>query len=136
MAEARHPRRLPDRPLSPHLSIYRFTWTMAMSIVHRITGSAAYFAVPLLALYLWAVADGPESYDRLAACAGSWLGILALIGLSWAVIHHAIGGVRHMFWDNAIGVDRVARTLWAQGTLAGSVVLTVLLWLVIFLGSH
>jgi succinate dehydrogenase / fumarate reductase cytochrome b subunit len=135
MAEARHPGRLPDRPLSPHLSIYRFTWTMAMSIAHRLSGMAVYFAVPLLALYLWAVADGRASYDLLAACAASWLGILALIGLSWAVIHHAIGGIRHIVWDSGIGVDRAGRVLWAQGTLAGSVALTVVLWLVIFLGG-
>lgn len=135
MAEARHPGRLPDRPLSPHLSIYRFTWTMAMSIAHRITGSIAYFAVPLLAVYLWAVADGRTSYDRLAGYAGSWFGMFVLIGLTWAVIHHTIGGIRHIFWDSGMGVDRASRLLWSQGTLVGSIFLTILLWLVILLGG-
>lgn len=135
MADIRTNRRLPERPLSPHLSIYRFTWTMAMSIFHRATGMAAYFAVPLIALWLWAVADGPESYDALAALAGSWFGLLVLIGLSWALIHHAIGGIRHIVWESGVGVDRDSRFLWAKATLAGSLVLTALFWLFIFMGS-
>jgi succinate dehydrogenase / fumarate reductase cytochrome b subunit len=134
MAEAR-PTRLPARPLSPHLSIYSFTWTMAMSIAHRITGVAAYFALPLLAVYLWAAADGPDSYDCVAALLGSVPGLIVLIGLSWALIHHAIGGIRHIVWDTGAGLTRPSRFLWAQGTLAGSVVLTALLWLTIFLGD-
>lgn len=136
MAEARQTGRLPDRPLSPHLSIYRFTWTMAMSIFHRVTGTIAYFAVPALVLYLGAVASGADAYQALAAYAGSWFGILVLIGLSWALIHHSIGGIRHIVWDTGAGLDRAGRVLWAQGTLVGSVVLTVLLWLVIFLGGN
>ncbi len=135
MAEARHTGRLPERPLSPHLSIYRFTWTMAMSILHRVTGSIAYFAVPVIAIYLGAVSSGSETYDTLAASAGSWLGMLVLIGLSWATIHHSIGGVRHIVWDTGAGLDRAGRTLWSQGTLVASITLTVVLWLVIFLGG-
>jgi succinate dehydrogenase / fumarate reductase cytochrome b subunit len=135
MAEARQTRRLPARPLSPHLSIYRFTWTMAMSIAHRITGVGAYFAIPLLAVFLWAVADGPESYDFVVRLLGSVPGLLVLIALSWALIHHTIGGIRHIVWDTGSGLNRTSRFLWAQGTLLGSVALTVLLWLTIFLGD-
>jgi succinate dehydrogenase / fumarate reductase, cytochrome b subunit len=135
MADARFARRLPERPLSPHLQIYRFTWTMAMSIAHRVSGAAAYFAAPLLVLWLLAAAQGPEAYATLSAIYGSWFGIIVLIGVSWAVIHHTIGGVRHMVWDTTIGMDKKSRTLWAQGTLAGSVVLTVLVWLAILIWS-
>jgi succinate dehydrogenase / fumarate reductase cytochrome b subunit len=135
MADARFARRLPERPLSPHLQIYRFTWTMAMSIAHRVSGAAAYFAAPLLVLWLIAAAQGTEAYATLAGIYGSWLGIIVLIGVSWAVIHHTIGGVRHMVWDAAIGMDKKSRTLWAQGTLAGSVVLTVLVWLAVLIWS-
>ncbi len=128
-------RRLPNRPLSPHLSIYRFTWTMAMSIFHRATGMALYFAVPLIAVFLGALLAGPDMYELFAAVAGSWFGILVLIGLSWSLIHHAIGGVRHIVWDTGTGVDRASRYLWAQGTLIGSVALTTLLWLFVLLGD-
>jgi succinate dehydrogenase / fumarate reductase cytochrome b subunit len=126
--------RLPDRPLSPHLSVYRFTWTMAMSIAHRISGMACYAALPLVVIWLWAVADSPGSYIRLARLAGSWPGILFLIGLSWAFIHHAIGGVRHIIWDTGVGLGDPARHRWAQGTLIGSISLTVLLWVMILIG--
>ena len=106
-----------------------------MSIAHRITGAACYGAMLLLVIWLWAVSDGAESYDALARFAGSWLGIPVLIGLSWAVIHHAIGGVRHIVWDTGMGLGDPARHRWAQGTLAGSVVLTALLWLAFFAGG-
>lgn len=132
---ARPHRNLPERPLSPHLSIYRFTWTMAMSIVHRMTGVALYFAIPLLAVLLWSLASGPQAYDCVTWLAGSWFGILVLIGLSWSLIHHAIGGVRHIVWDTGRGLDRPSRMLWAKATLIGSVVLTAILWLIIFLGN-
>ena len=100
-----------------------------MSIAHRISGVACYAALPLFVIWLWSVADGAETYNRLAALAGSWFGIVFLIGLSWAVIHHAIGGVRHIVWDAGIGLGDPARHRWAQGTLIGSLALTALLWL-------
>ena len=96
---------------------------------------ACYAAAPLLVIWLWAVYDGPQTYERLAALAGTWFGILVLIGLSWALIHHAIGGVRHIVWDTGTGTGMPARFLWAKATLAGSLTLTVLLWLAIFLGG-
>ena len=124
--------RLPDRPISPHLLVYRFNWTMAMSIAHRISGIACYAALPLVVIWLWAIADSPGNYTRFVNLAGSWLGIPVLIGLSWAFIHHAIGGVRHIVWDTGAGLGNPARHRWAQGTLIGSIALTALLWLVLF----
>ena len=106
-----------------------------MSIAHRISGVACYAAMPLVVLWLWSIADGPGAYSRLAALADSWLGLPVLIGLSWALIHHAIGGVRHIVWDSGIGLGDPARHRWAQGTLVGSVGLTVLLWLVLAIGD-
>lgn len=106
-----------------------------MSIAHRITGVACYAAMPLVVIWLWAVADGPGTYDGFVTLAGSWLGILILIGLSWALIHHSIGGVRHIVWDSGIGLGNPARHRWAQGTLIGSVGLTVVLWLILLLGD-
>jgi succinate dehydrogenase / fumarate reductase cytochrome b subunit len=135
LADIRPARTLPQRPTSPHLEIYRFTWTMAMSIAHRISGMAAYFGIILLVVWLGAAASGPENYALVAGLFGSWIGILVLVLLSWAIIHHAIGGVRHMVWDTGRSLDRTSRMLWAQATLAGSVSLTILLWLLIYLGA-
>lgn len=135
MAEARQSGRLPDRPLSPHLQIYRFTWTMAMSILHRVTGCIAYCVVPAVVLYLGAVASGRDAYETLTACAGSWLGTLVLIGLSWALILHSIGGIRHIVWDTGAGLSRAGRFMWARGSLIASIALTLLLWIVIFVGA-
>lgn len=106
-----------------------------MSIAHRITGMACYAALPLAVIWLWAVADSPGAYTRLVRLAGSWPGTVILIGLSWAFIHHAIGGVRHIVWDTGAGLGVPARHRWAQGTLIGSVALTLLFWLMIFSGG-
>ena len=108
---------------------------MAMSIFHRATGIAAYFGILLLVIWLGAAAQGAEAYDRVAGLFGSWLGLLVLIGVSWALFHHAIGGVRHIVWDTGMALDRPKRMLWAQATLAGSFSLTVLLWLAVYLGG-
>jgi succinate dehydrogenase / fumarate reductase cytochrome b subunit len=88
-----------QRPLSPHLTIYRLTWTMAMSVVHRITGCALYFGTLLLAWWLLAAATGAKYFDTANAFFGSWFGQLILLGYTWALVHHMLGGIRHFIWD-------------------------------------
>ena len=127
------PRPANARPLSPHLQIYKPTWTMTMSIANRIAGCAAYVGFPLLAWWLLAASEGPGAYAYASAFFGSWFGILVLIGFSFALIHHAVAGVRHLVWDLVIGMDLRSRMLWAQATLVVSVILTVLLWVAIFI---
>ena len=121
-----------QRPLSPHLQIYRPMLTMMMSIVHRITGVALYFGTFLLVVWLIAAASSPEAFDKVNGLYGSWLGLLVLVGFSWALIHHTIGGVRHFVWDTGAGFGPQSRELLAKLTIGGSVVLTVLLWIVIW----
>ncbi len=121
-----------ERPLSPHLQIYRPMLTMMMSIVHRITGVALYFGTLLLVVWLIAAASSPEAFDRVNGIYGSWLGLLVLVGFSWALIHHAIGGVRHFVWDTGAGFGPEWRERLAKLTIGGSVALTVLLWIVIW----
>jgi succinate dehydrogenase / fumarate reductase, cytochrome b subunit len=118
-----------DRPLSPHLQIYRPLFTMMMSIVHRITGVGLYFGMALLVWWLLAAATSPSAYATFAAIAGSPIGLLVLIGFTWALLHHALGGVRHFIWDfiHGFGPERV---LLAKATLAGSVALTVVVWII------
>jgi succinate dehydrogenase / fumarate reductase cytochrome b subunit len=117
-----------QRPLSPHLQIYRPMLTMMMSIVHRITGGALYYGMLLLAWWLIAAASGPNAYATFEAFIGSIIGQLILFGFTWALIHHTLGGIRHLIWDTLHGFEPAEREMLAFGTLAGSIVLTLLLW--------
>lgn len=122
-----------ERPLSPHLQIYRPMLTMMMSIVHRITGVALYFGTLLLVVWLIAAASSADAFDRVNGLYGSWIGLIVLVGYSWALIHHAIGGVRHFVWDTGAGFGPEWRERLAKATIGGSIGLTVLLWIVIWL---
>jgi succinate dehydrogenase / fumarate reductase cytochrome b subunit len=118
------------RPLSPHLQIYRPMLTMMMSIMHRITGIGLYFGIILLVWWLTAASISDGYFDLVQGFFGHWFGRLLLFGFSWALIHHALGGLRHLLWDTGRGFDlRLIESL-ARANLAGSIVLTVLLWVV------
>jgi len=119
------------RPLSPHLQIYRWSWTMAMSVAHRITGSALYAGTVLLTVWLVALASGPEAYSWVAWFFGSPIGYLALFAYTWILMHHMLGGVRHLIWDFGHGMEPTERVWLARMTLIGSTLLTVLIWAVV-----
>jgi len=121
-----------ERPLSPHLQIYRFTITMAMSIIHRITGVGLYFGTALLAWWLIATATGPEAYAQFQAVAGSWIGQLVLFGFTWALIHHLLSGVRYFFWDSIRGFELKTADLMSWAAAIGGLVLTVAVWVVAY----
>ncbi|MGE3147559.1 MAG: succinate dehydrogenase, cytochrome b556 subunit [Pseudorhodoplanes sp.] len=118
------------RPLSPHLTIYRPMLTMMMSIVHRITGGALFFGMLLLMWWLLAAASGPTAYANVQWFMGSWIGRLILLGYSWALLHHMLGGIRHLIWDTGRGFGPAEREWLALATLVGSIVLTIILWVV------
>jgi len=124
---------LPARPISPHLEIYRVTITMAMSILHRITGIGLYVGVLLAAWWLIAAAGGPEAYSRFSGFIGSFLGQFILFGFSWALFHHLLGGVRHLVWDSGYGLDHPLRDQLAWATLIGGVALTLIVWAIGYL---
>ena len=117
-----------DRPLSPHLQIYRPTLTMTMSIVHRITGGALYYGTLLLVWWLSAAAAGPNAYATVQWFMETWFGRLLLFGYTWALIHHMLGGIRHLIWDTGYGLGPAEREWLTVATLVGSVGLTILLW--------
>ncbi len=125
MAEVKAPA---PRPLSPHLQIYRWSWTMAMSVFHRATGSALYAGTALLAIWLVAMASGPEAFASVQWFFGSILGQLVLFGYTWVLMHHMLGGVRHLVWDFGYGMDTQVRINMARFTLIGSILLTLLIW--------
>jgi succinate dehydrogenase / fumarate reductase cytochrome b subunit len=126
MADTRAP---VARPLSPHLQIYRPMLTMMMSIVHRITGLGLYFGTLLLAWWFLA-AGGPNGYARFTWFAGSWIGRLILFGYTWALIHHMLGGIRHLIWDTGRGLGPTEREWLVAANLVGSIVITLILWVI------
>lgn len=117
-----------NRPLSPHLSIYKPIPTMVMSIVHRITGVALYLGTLLVAWWLIAAASGPDYFDFVQTYLGAWFGRLILFGFTWALMHHMIGGVRHLIWDTGALFDKNTSTKLAYATLILSVILTLVVW--------
>ncbi len=118
------------KPLSPHLSIYRFTLTMTMSIVHRATGIANYAGMALLALWLASAAIGGEVFGFVNWLFGTWFGQIVLFGYTWSLIHHALGGVRHFVWDFLQALDPVGREIAVRLQLGASVVLTLAIWII------
>jgi len=117
------------RPLSPHLQIYRPMLTMMMSIAHRITGFGLYFGTLILAWWFIS-AVGPNGYARFEWFAGSWIGRLILFGYTWALIHHMLGGIRHLIWDTGRGLGPTEREWLAAANLIGSITITVILWII------
>ena len=118
------------RPLSPHLSIYRPMLSMMMSIVHRVTGGALYVGTLLVAWWVIAAASGPNPYATFEWGMGSIIGKLVLFGYTWALLHHMLGGIRHLIWDMCYGFGAQEREWLVAATLVGSVGLTILLWVV------
>lgn len=132
-----HTRRAVERPLSPHLGIYRPMLTMMMSVAHRITGAALFFGTLLLTWWLLAAASGPTAYAKVQAFTGSIFGMLILFGYTWALIHHMLGDIRHLIWDTGRGFGPTEREWLTLATIVGSVGLTLLIWIVgyMFIGG-
>lgn len=118
------------RPISPHLQIYKPIPTMVMSILHRITGGALYFGTLLLAWWLVAAASGESYFSQANSFFGSIIGQLILFGFTWALVHHMLGGIRHLIWDTGNAMEKKTSTKLAWANLAGSIILTVLIWIV------
>lgn len=118
-----------ERPLSPHIQIYRRSIHMVMSIMHRITGAALYLGTLLLAAWLMAAAMGPGPFAVLNGIASSLLGKLVLLGYSWALIHHMFGGIRHLIWDTGRGLDLASVRTISWATIIGSLIVTLAIWL-------
>jgi succinate dehydrogenase / fumarate reductase cytochrome b subunit len=118
------------RPLSPHLQVFRPIITMMMSIFHRITGAALYVGTLIVIWWLAAAASGPEAYAYATGWLTSPLGLLVLFGYTWALFHHMLGGMRHLVWDTGRALEKETATKMAWATIVGSVVLTILTWIV------
>jgi succinate dehydrogenase / fumarate reductase, cytochrome b subunit len=117
-----------DRPLSPHLQIYRPMLTMMMSIAHRLTGAALYFGVILLVWWLSAAAISESYFALVQGVFAHWFGRIVLLGFTWALVHHMLGGLKHLLWDTGRGFDLKTVEWLARGSLIGSIGLTLLIW--------
>ncbi len=123
-------RLMAPKPMSPHLSIFRPYVNMVLSIMHRVTGVVNYWGSLLLTAWLISAAMGEQQFNNVSAFIGSPVGLIILVGFTWSVIHHMLGGIRHFIWDtgNGFSLGTVRALSWA--TLFGSVTLTGLLWFV------
>lgn len=119
-----------QRPLSPHLSIYKPVITMVTSIVQRITGVALYFGTLLIAAWLISAAVSEDCFNFVNGLFGSWLGMLVLFGYTWALMQHLAGGIRHFIWDTGTGLEKHTASKIAWATVVFSVVATILIWVV------
>lgn len=128
MAQAGSDTKAGARPLSPHLQIYSPLINMVMSIVHRITGAALYFGTLILVAWLLAAATGRGNYDLVTGFMKTPVGLVIMAGYTWALVHHALGGIRHLIWDTGkgFGLGTVNALSWL--TILGSLAITGGIW--------
>lgn len=118
-----------DRPISPHLQVYRLPLTGVLSILHRITGVILALGATLLVLMLMAAAAGSQVYQSTYVVVSHWGGQIVLFGFTLALYYHFCAGIRHLVWDAGHGfeLETARRSSWA--VVAGAVALTVMTWI-------
>ncbi|MEL3888666.1 succinate dehydrogenase, cytochrome b556 subunit [Ferrovibrio sp. MS7] len=121
-----------ERPLSPHLQVYRLPITAITSILHRITGVGLGLGTLLLAWWLVAAAAGPNYFALVQAVLGSWLGRLIILGFTWALFYHLCNGIRHLAWDLGHGFEKAVAGRSAWIVIIASVALTLLAWILAY----
>ena len=132
MAQAERGPSIDARPLSPHLQIYSPLINMVMSIMHRITGAALYFGTLLVVGWLVAASTNAGNYVAFMGLLTHPIGQLVMIGYTWALIHHALGGIRHLIWDTGRGFDLGTVNVLSWFTIIGSLLITGGIWVLIF----
>lgn len=115
-----------NRPLSPHLTVYRPQWTSMLSILHRVTGIALTGGTALAVIWLLAAATGPELFAWADWAITSWFGTLVMLGMTFSLSYHFCNGVRHLFWDAGYGFQLEHAEKSGMAVVAGGVILTAL----------
>ena len=118
-----------DRPISPHLQIYRWQLTSVLSILHRTAGVVLSAGAILLVWWLVAAASGPETYEGVENFLGSWIGLLVLFGWTTALFYHLCNGIRHLVWDTGQALDLKSTYLGGWLVVGGTALLTVIAWI-------
>jgi succinate dehydrogenase / fumarate reductase cytochrome b subunit len=119
----------PERPLSPHLQVYRWYFTMALSIGHRVTGVGLALGLVLLTWWLLALASGPGAFATVQAVMHSWIGVLVLFVYTFVLFYHLANGVRHLAWDAGYGFELPVAINSGIAVLGAAGALTLVLWI-------
>ena len=119
-----------ERPMSPHLSVWRWHITMATSIAHRVTGVALYVGALIAAAWAVALAGGPQAYAAFQALLGSPLGLVVMFGLTVSFFYHLANGVRHLVWDAGHGLDVKSANASAAFVFAFAAAASVAVWVI------
>ena len=119
-----------ERPLSPHLQVWRWHITMWTSILHRASGVALYVGALIVAAWAVSLASGPEAYATFKAVLGSPLGKLVMFGLTLAVFYHLANGIRHVVWDLGHGLDVKTANATAVLVFAFTLAATLAVWII------
>ena len=131
-AQSRGPQ---DRPMSPHVQVWRWHVTMFTSILHRATGVALYVGLLAVAGWVVALAAGPDAFHGYGALLASPLGLLVLFGLTFSFLYHLANGVRHLFWDAGKGFEPKTADMTSWAVIAFGAVASVLIWIIAFLSK-
>ena len=122
-----------NRPLSPHLQIWRWGPGMTVSILHRITGVGNTIGLFVLLYWLGALASGPEAYAAFQGHATAWYGMVVLVGISWSFFNHVGSGIRHFVLDIGAGYELARNNVWASLTPVIGILLTAAFWAALLL---
>jgi succinate dehydrogenase / fumarate reductase cytochrome b subunit len=117
-----------QRPLSPHLQIYRLPLNALLSITHRMTGLVLIVGAVWLVILLIAAAAGSQPYQALYVAMTTWFGQVILFGMTLALYTHLCTGIRHLFWDAGYGFDLATTRRTSRAVIAGALILTALTW--------
>ena len=117
-----------ERPISPHLQVYKPQITSVLSIFHRITGVALTFGLILLVAWIFTLSLGEEYFEYFVMFIKSWFGLLILFGFTFALNYHLCNGIRHLFWDAGYGYEIETVHKSGLAVLVVSFVLTILIW--------
>ena len=120
-----------NRPLSPHLQVYRPQLTSVMSILHRATGIALSVGSIIFVFWLWSLAGGEQRYNRAASFFDFWLIKFALFGWTLAFYYHLLNGIRHLMWDFGAGFELKEAYLSGKIVFGATLLLTILTWVVV-----
>lgn len=118
-----------QRPISPHIQIYRWQITSVLSILHRLTGIGLGLGMVVLTWWLAAAAVGADYYAAVVEWLTGWFGRLVILGFTWSLFYHLCNGIRHLFWDAGLGFELTTVTRSGWTVVVASFVLTLVAWI-------